>query len=264
MRSQVMIEVAHRVAAENTPLLCSRAPTSCLPRGARLLRQALDIMIPAGYVIHTAVLNSADNGALPQARRRSFVVGIHEDAPRRDVAFPTRVPCMAPSELLAPISATDDPGRRPTAPVAKQAVDAAWEMVRTKPQYAAYSQPRNDWLVPTRHGRKWAHCWAPRSKMPVMTHSDPKGPWVASRGRYLSQAELLRFQGIDARRWQWPHGASKGALAGNAMTVTLIARIMRSLVACATGDPPTPDPILSGALQRELRVEEGRPEPLQA
>ena len=121
-----MIEVAHRVATEkpftftleNSRLLLAK-------RGARLLRQVLDIIIPAAYVVHTAVLNSAEHGALPHARRRSFIVGIHDDVPCREFTFPSRVPCMAPSELLAPQSERDDPNSRPTASVARQAMDSA-------------------------------------------------------------------------------------------------------------------------------------------
>ena len=160
---------------------------------------------------------------------------------------------MGLEELLAPRSRYDDHTRRPPSHIAKQAVDAAWERhARDNP--AVQPGEAQEFFVATRHGRKWAHCWNPRYSVPVLTHGNSEGPWVAARGRRLTPGEYARFQSINAPKWSWPPGASIGALAGNTMSVRLVARIVRHMAARATGDAIMPDPVSRNIFQRELRA----------
>ena len=98
--------------------------------GRKLWTQVLAILERTRYTIHTAILDSAEQGAIPQHRIRVYVIGIHPDAPKQDFAFPGKNPVMKVEDLLAPRTEHDNPDIRPPSRMAKMAVDAAWDKHR--------------------------------------------------------------------------------------------------------------------------------------
>ena len=61
------------------------------------------------------------------------------------------------------------------------------------------------------------------------------------------------MQGVILHRWRWPRASPVAAWMGNAMSVTLLHRLLRICIACATGDRPVPDAVANGNLLATLR-----------
>ena len=68
-----------------------------------------------------------------------------------------------------------------------------------------------------------------------MLFSKPEGPWIVTRGRFLTHEEYCRFQGVDYNAWIWASPAFARKSCGNAITAPLIARILRPLASIAVG-----------------------------
>lgn len=182
------------------------------------------------YDLHMEVLNSKDYG-VPQSRDRVYIVGRRLDhvIPGCDMnmaQYVRRPPNIREFLKLPSI----------TKVAHESAIASASGKVMTKNLKAAVRQLTEAGIVPhvtdmvvdvaSGQGLSMMH-----NICPTITRSRGQtcGFYLMSAGRRLSHAELCKLQGFDPAIFSW-EGISDsgiGALAGNAMTVPVIAAVLR-------------------------------------
>ena len=194
------------------------------------------------YNVELLKLNSKDFG-VAQNRQRVYIVGC-----RRDVA--TGLCCSPVRSLPTPPirnffdeddPAIDDAAKREKLPkqiTARTNILAAHSRLK-----AAKVNPRSvDMVVDIGSGRGLNMMCG---LCPTITRSrgGNGGFWVTSLGRRLSSTELLRLQGVQPEwlHWRGIPLRSVGEMAGNAMTVPVLAAVLREALKC-TGLAPRSSP----------------------
>jgi len=254
-RTKVLLACIDNIVQER-PLTAVLENSSLLLgiRGASILSMTRDKLHSVGYRLHIGVLDVCVHGGLPHHRERAFIVCIHEDCPHRDFEFPSTLPMLPLEELLSPVEAWEVPERRPLDFTRKRNVDNAWKT------YHSLSHDEQEamgmwWVTSSHHSATFAESGvtALRKIVPTITRGHPRSAWVARCGRQLHTSEVARLQGVVLKQWHWPIRAPIASWMGNAMGVTLLHRILRQLVSCATGDVIISDIVETGTFMETLK-----------
>ena len=188
------------------------------------------------YNVEFKILDSWWYGRVPASRRRVYLV-----ATRRDTCGSWQWPAQLPGVPLDSILEADLPevDLAKLSKTALAAINAAFNEIRKKyPQSQPFKEP---WVVDA--GASVQFLNYKYDCLPCVIKSHAGTLWLMHKGRFLSVKELLRSQGIDLHakghsHLQWPipgvTDPMMRQLLGNGFTVTVIARILRSVLpACA-------------------------------
>jgi DNA (cytosine-5)-methyltransferase 1 len=189
------------------------------------------------YKIYWKVMNSAAYGAVPQNRKRVYIVGILASQRRASFCWPRQVPCPPLTEILDVVRAT--PLSEPTSPLARTKLRRAYAKAK-----AAGIDPRKQCIAVNCDARE---CTWKLNSTPCLTSTRGAGSgfWISTRGGRMTTAELCRLQGMaPIQNFAGLSARQLGHAVGNAFTQTVIARILAKLLPAAG---------LTGPL-RELRA----------
>ena len=178
-----------------------------------------------GYKAHHKALNSRDYG-LPQDRRRLIIVAIQANAIKHEFKWPVQQPAPSVTKALDPWKPTDKAGRLPSAIRQKEACLTAY-----KECYKCGHDPRaTPILVDIRASPKFMSYGIDEAKTITRTRGGDGGPWISTRGRLTTPAELLKLQGLTKEDVPWEAaGISQrqvGQLIGNAVSVNTIGCVL--------------------------------------
>ena len=177
--------------------------------------------------MHAGKLNSADFG-VAQARARLFVVSIRRDSVKHKFSWPQKRKAVALSSVLDPRRPQDKPGRLPSSARGKDRCKAAFS--KAMKDFGA-DPMKIPIAVDVDCSRKFSTFGVNRAKTITKTRGTTGGPWISTRGRRTTTAELMRLQGL--RPEDIPYNElgvttrQVGALVGNAATVNTIGCLLR-------------------------------------
>jgi site-specific DNA-cytosine methylase len=194
------------------------------------------VQILTGYNVYWGKMSTVQHGGLPHHRDRLYVVGIRADVQIRAFQFPTPFPRHITLEQLL------GPGVEPKKDLASMTVDADGSMLsntvrKNLAQFQKEVSQKNllhaDWIVDC-GGSKPTYMLG---KCPCLILSRCKGKhgyWSQLHQRFLGPKDFFLPQGIPVHSYCYDsskHTASTlGELAGNAMSVAVVRRIVRQIL----------------------------------
>ena len=178
-----------------------------------------------GYQVHHNALDSRDYG-LPQDRRRLIIVAIQANVIKHEFKWPARQAAPGVATFLDPLKPTDKAGRLPSATRQKDACLKVY-----KECYKRGQDPRFiPILVDVHASVKFMSYGVNEAKTITRTRGGVGGPWISTRGRHTTPAELMRLQGFTKEDVPWEDvGISRrqvGQLIGNAVSVNTIGCVL--------------------------------------
>lgn len=180
------------------------------------------------YRVYWEVTNTKDH-AIPQNRRRIFFVGIRQDVDRGTFVFPEPIACPNIRKFF------DARSRRPSfadLPPPTQTTARSNVLDQLARLHAADNDPFFEpWIVDCDGSKEFSKAMYGLS--PCLTSSRYRGHWVTSLGRRLSLSEVLRLQGLPDDLEFNVSEAQLRAMVGNAMSITVVARILARLLPSA-------------------------------
>ena len=209
----------------------------------RFLFSILHRLCGAGYRVTWSLVNAKDHG-LPQYRERIFIIGYRIDCSSHAPIFPTLLQGLTLSQVLCPWAPHDDGSRLPSSLRAQQVVLHARSTLTAR-------QRSQDWAVDSGATlRRALRSGRARLESPCLTHARIHGPWLGSRGRFTTQREMMRLQGLLLQMWIWPRSATAvGQLLGNTIAGCVAQRLLVRILSHTGYAPVAVDPWESGQAQ---------------
>lgn len=210
---------------ENVPNL-----VRSFPQHFQAILETLAAVAGQAYQVTWEVMNTAHHGGLPQARNRIYIVGVHKSRKRAPFVFPCPYPpssIMALDDVLEPSVGSDMVLAKQSRTI-RANVDKMEEALRL-----AGENPLHVDAILDAGSSKLT--WQ-RGIAPTITASRAAGLgyWSSKRRRPLSVQECMRLQGVlesDFPGWEQVISPRQmGHIAGNAMSVCVLTRIMRSVL----------------------------------
>ena len=180
-----------------------------------------------GYVTYFKTFDTR-NFAVPHSRERLYLVAIRHDSLKRPFEWPDAMTVVPLSGLLDPFNRdTDKPGRLP--------VNKAQRALAINAYNEAYSSgydPRTFPLaIDIDCSSKFAAVGNNEIKCLTRTRGGQSGPWLSSRGRRTTLAELFRLQGFNPAAFKLVVGdhvsaSQMGCMLGNTMSLPVIKAVL--------------------------------------
>ena len=177
------------------------------------------------------VLNTRDYG-VAQNRERVYVIGLRNDAIRRQLVWPEKTAASSSPSLdafLEPQVGIVDLATFPTGLAARRKCVAALSKL-----VAERKDPRRTpaaCSVNNRRAATMVNC------SPCLTarRASEGGHWLLHRARFMTDAELFQLQGLKAERWQLPAGLEGRkhelrSCVGNAMSGNVIKLLLQAVL----------------------------------
>ncbi len=183
------------------------------------------------YHIYSRVLDTKLHGGLPQSRPRLFIVGVQADVDRGNFAWPQEVPCKSLINVVEPLE--DDSTRTSTGVKDTQ-------KTRLRNLTSVVSRVPNAWTLPiiidTDQGISGTTPYM-LDMCPCITASrgQSRGFFYTKGGYMLTVPMMISLQGADPSRFA-DTGLSErqlGSICGNAMTISVVERILVRLLPAA-------------------------------
>ena len=179
-----------------------------------------------GYKTHHKALDSRHYG-LPQDRRRLIIVAIRAKAIKHEFKWPVKQqPTPSVNEALDPWKPTDKAGRLPSGSRQQEACKRAYKECYQRGHDARVIPI----LVDIGASPKYMTYGIDEAKTITRTRGGDGGPWISTRGRLTTPAELMRLQGFTKEDVPWEAaGISQrqvGQLIGNAVSVNTIGCVL--------------------------------------
>ena len=181
-----------------------------------------------GYETYFKTLDTRDF-AIPHSRERLYLVAIRRDSMKRPFKWPEEKMLAKPlSDFLDDFNSNaDKPGRLPV-----KATQKALAMQAYNDAYLSGHDPRTFPLaVDIDCSMKFATVGYNEIKCLTRTRGGQGGPWISSRGRRTTLAELFRLQGFNPDDFKLIDRASvsasqMGCMLGNTMSLPVLKAVL--------------------------------------
>lgn len=205
-------------------------------------QKIIGLLMKWGYTVQWRILNTKQHGFLPQSRPRFYLVATRyhiEGGPA--FTWPPRVAPLGLEELLEAREAV--PARR--GPMAER-VQRVLQAGLCKLKAAGRDPDSEHCAIDLLSSLKWSSAMHERSPCLTASRCRTGGFYLTKFNRTMTVTEICRLQGIPGGRFDYrAAGVSQNAFlfaVGNAMTSTLLARVLASVLnhmGILQGDPVT-------------------------
>jgi len=203
------------------------------------------------YNVYYSLMDTKQHG-LPQSRPRFYIVGIRKDVDRGTFEFPKPIKMPSIEALLEPKSKRDDLDALPRA----TSTTAVRNVKNLEQKYGddIYKVPFiADIDSSVRRSQAMRGC------SPCITRSRASGHWVTTRGRRLTNEEMMRLQGMNPTEF---HVAVKekqlGQQIGNSMSLNVLERLFARLLPAAGLSGKIQDRWANGKAVEVLKATRGK------
>ena len=182
------------------------------------------------YDVSWKVLNARLHGGLPQNRERVFVAGVRLDHKVSPMIWPGEIPMVRLESLVQGGIQREGskhwPGNLPKAEGARKRALQMLDQIRTSggnPLQETYV------LNVDNASPAYCHCYSPCI---TKSRGGTSGHWLSWKQRKMTLTEMMKLSGVNPQRIptdRFPE-ALLGKIIGNAVPVTLLARVMQALL----------------------------------